>query len=444
MNPVRNEPDKMPHHQKTGKGIPPGWRSPDELPEPPVSRWHRIVSSLRVALGLRPLPPPVTAPVGAVGVVVEREAEPPLEPRDWLRVGQYVLLAFAFVAVIVGAVALYGRASRPTLQQLMQAQSILREAAQRLTEGDLAAAEALHGQLAARSASGCMLSFFEGAMEATYQRVGRPMPEGRPAADSPVEKLAREAGRLEAAGDHAGAERKVAEAVARAPEDLSLRLIHAGLLRALGNYPATLAEAEEIERRTGPSAAVHGLKAQAYLGMKQYAQAQEEFGRALVYEPSSTTLRLGLVDVLTRTRQLNWAAAEALQVLRYDEANPDAYLALGLISEIGNDLAGAERSYRQALRIHPNHVKALNNLAFLLADRLGRAEEALPLAQKAASLAPRSPAIQDTLGWVYHRLGREQEARAAIARARQLDPTYADAEQHWRDLNAPSAAEGEK
>lgn len=427
-----DEPHDQPQDETT-EGLPPGWQSPDELEPVPVGWLYRALTSLRMALGLRPLPPPVAPRTVLPGDV---EALEPVHGRDVLRAAAYAALGLAFVGLTILAVWLYGREGRPSLEQLVRAQSVLREAAMRLNEGDLAGAEALHRQLEDRPSVGRMLVFFEGSLQAAYQRAGKQMPRGRRPADDPAAALAREAGRLEAAGDRTGSARLVAEALRKAPDDLSLHLIRAGLLSAIGDHRQALQEAAEIERRTGASGTVHGLKAQAYLGLGRYAEAQEEFERALVYEPSSASLRLGLVEVLTRTKQLVRASAETIQVLRYDDANPDAFLALGLINEIGDDPASAERCYRQALRLSPGHVKALNNLAYLLADRLGRAAEALPLAQKAVSIAPESAVLQDTLGWVYHRLGKDQEARIAIAKARRLDPAYADAQEHWRQLNA--------
>jgi len=263
------------------------------------------------------------------------------------------------------------------------------------------------------------------------------MPRTQPAHDDSIGALAREAGRLQYSGNRQGAARKLAEAISKTPGDLSLRLLQAGLLSSIGDNEGSLAQAEEIERHVGPSGTIYGLKAQAYLGLRRLPEAQHEYERALLYEPASSIFRLGLVEVLTRTNQLPRASAEAIQVLRYDSANPDAFLALGLINEAGGDLVSAERCYRQAIRVSPNHVKSLNNLAFLLADRLNRPEEALPLAQKAASIAPGTAAFQDTLGWVYHRLGRDQEARVALAKARRLDPGNTDAQEHWRQLSAP-------
>jgi Tfp pilus assembly protein PilF len=60
-------------------------------------------------------------------------------------------------------------------------------------------------------------------------------------------------------------------------------------------------------------------------------------------------------------------------------------------------------SYRSVLNIDPSNLIALNNLSYALARE--NPDEALTLAQHAAEIAPDSPTVQDTLGWIYYRKG---------------------------------------
>src|SRR5262249_38824373 len=60
----------------------------------------------------------------------------------------------------------------------------------------------------------------------------------------------------------------------------------------------------------------------------------------------------------------------------------------------------ARDAYEKALAMNPNFVPALNNLAVLDSERLGRLDAAYDLAKKAKALAPNSPNIADTLGWI--------------------------------------------
>lgn len=88
-----------------------------------------------------------------------------------------------------------------------------------------------------------------------------------------------------------------------------------------------------------------------------------------------------------------------------------------------SNLEKAREVYEAALNLNPNDVVALNNLAYLLSDKLGAPQQALPYALKAAEL-DESAEILDTLGWVYVRLGRFGDAISELTRAVQQEPDY--------------------
>ncbi|MEZ6210719.1 MAG: tetratricopeptide repeat protein [Phycisphaerales bacterium] len=71
----------------------------------------------------------------------------------------------------------------------------------------------------------------------------------------------------------------------------------------------------------------------------------------------------------------------------------------------------------QALEINPDALDVNNDLAYTLAEDLKRPADALPYAQKAESLSPDAPTVLDTLGWVYHRLGRNEDAARTLKKA---------------------------
>lgn len=78
--------------------------------------------------------------------------------------------------------------------------------------------------------------------------------------------------------------------------------------------------------------------------------------------------------------------------------------------------------YEQILKFDPNNAIALNNLAYLKAERGVDLDEALDLAQKAAAKVKDSPEIQDTLGWAYLKKNMPDEAAAAFRVALQSQP----------------------
>jgi thioredoxin-like negative regulator of GroEL len=92
--------------------------------------------------------------------------------------------------------------------------------------------------------------------------------------------------------------------------------------------------------------------------------------------------------------------------------------------------------YRRVLELAPDTVLALNNLAYGLAVRRNSAKDALPLAEKAYSLAKGNPNITDTLGWIYHLLGNNEKANELLAAAVQAGAQNADIHLHLAIVSA--------
>ena len=88
------------------------------------------------------------------------------------------------------------------------------------------------------------------------------------------------------------------------------------------------------------------------------------------------------------------------------------------------------RGVPEAAQRNPNDTIALNNLAYSLAVRHQKPQEALPLAERADLLSPRSAVIYDTLGCIKHLLGDHAEAARLLAFAAQSLPTNVDVQLH--------------
>jgi tetratricopeptide (TPR) repeat protein len=87
------------------------------------------------------------------------------------------------------------------------------------------------------------------------------------------------------------------------------------------------------------------------------------------------------------------------------------------------DYAGAAAAFEQVREITPDNPGVLNDLAFVYAEHLGRPQDALPLAERAASLRPDSWNIADTLGTVYAKLDRPDDAARELRRSIGLSST---------------------
>jgi uncharacterized protein (TIGR03790 family) len=113
-----------------------------------------------------------------------------------------------------------------------------------------------------------------------------------------------------------------------------------------------------------------------------------------------------------------------------DARIPDAQMLLAQRYEQDHEYDKAIERYRLILAVNPNDPIALNNLAYGLAVRKGDPAEAIAYAERAISLAPRSPTLADTLAWVQHLLGRDREAAPVIASVVKALPGNAEVRLH--------------
>lgn len=87
------------------------------------------------------------------------------------------------------------------------------------------------------------------------------------------------------------------------------------------------------------------------------------------------------------------------------------------------ELVTAERGYREALALSPDHPDAVHFLGLLLHQR-GRSAEALPLLQRALSLSPRNHLFHGNLASVLQQLGQDRDAERLFHEALSLSPDY--------------------
>ncbi len=97
--------------------------------------------------------------------------------------------------------------------------------------------------------------------------------------------------------------------------------------------------------------------------------------------------------------------------------NTDLLYARALTAEKLDMLDVAESDLRMVIMHEPENASALNALGYTLADRTTRLNEAREYILKAAQLLPDDPAILDSLGWVYFRLGQYNESIKWLSKA---------------------------
>lgn len=75
--------------------------------------------------------------------------------------------------------------------------------------------------------------------------------------------------------------------------------------------------------------------------------------------------------------------------------------------------------YKKYIKMNPDDATGYNDLAFVMTENTKDYKEASVYAEKAYMLSPKDPAIQDTIGWVYYKLGNYAKAQIYLEQAYQ-------------------------
>jgi len=100
---------------------------------------------------------------------------------------------------------------------------------------------------------------------------------------------------------------------------------------------------------------------------------------------------------------------------------PESQTTLGTFRQQRGRLIAAERSFREALRLDPEFFPAIGNLADVLRER-DRDDLAEPVLEAGLERFPRNPWLLQSLGLLYARTDRTEEATTMLGRAAALDP----------------------
>jgi len=145
---------------------------------------------------------------------------------------------------------------------------------------------------------------------------------------------------------------------------------------------------------------------------RQYLDNQ----RASTPDQSAELVRIE-VELLSQAGLKDDAIELVTTALSVAPDNIDLLYTRAMLAEQVDNLAMLEQDLRTIIRLKPDHAEALNALGYTLADRTDRWSEAMPLIQRAMELSPDNPAVIDSMGWIYFRMGDFAKARPLLEKA---------------------------
>jgi len=157
------------------------------------------------------------------------------------------------------------------------------------------------------------------------------------------------------------------------------------------------------------------LLAEMYERTSQHQEAEKMYLEAFLRDPSCVATAKRLVKLLVRGRAFE-RAREVVMKLEFagEGGSPAPGAWRSELLELRSFLASAawstgeealaEELYRETLRQDPNSLRAINDLAWILAQRRGRCEDALRLAERGLQVAPTNPHLRDTREMILSKL----------------------------------------
>jgi tetratricopeptide (TPR) repeat protein len=190
-------------------------------------------------------------------------------------------------------------------------------------------------------------------------------------------------------------------------------LVEAGdAQRALGSPREAIILYQEALRLDARRAEAHHNLGNAFLDLNQPGEAARCYRATLALKPDDAQVLCNLGNALRQTGQIEEAMTCTQRAIALAPALSMAHNNLGLLLAARTQRA-AVASYREALRLNPGYVEALNNLGNVLRE-LGERREALALYQRAVQLDPSRADSHCNLGYALLDARRVTEAVASF------------------------------
>jgi tetratricopeptide (TPR) repeat protein len=196
------------------------------------------------------------------------------------------------------------------------------------------------------------------------------------------------------------------------------------------NYAAGHRRVDEVLQKQPTSAVAYYLRGKLYLSEKKFDLAQTALLKAIDLDSNLSSAYDLLSPAFLNANNPSQALNQMNAVLAKKPDDLQALLAIGMIYSQMKEFNKARDAYERVIAVSPTHILALNNLAYIYAEKFNDLKRGSELAQKARSIAPTNPSVLDTLGWITYKQGDYQQAAELLKDSVAKSPDNAEIQFH--------------
>jgi tetratricopeptide (TPR) repeat protein len=236
-------------------------------------------------------------------------------------------------------------------------------------------------------------------------------------------------------------------------EDRRARLLIMDAYRSAKDLPKALQAGKEALTKYPNDPAIRASQA-LLLGENEQTDEGVKMLRAqLTKSDADRDTYISIAQVYERAKRFREAeeAARAAEVLPgRPRDNEMVWFVLGAIYERQKFFDKAEEQFKKSLAVNPKNGSVLNYYGYMLGDLGQRLDEAADLVQRALKEEPYNGAYLDSMGWIYYRQNKLDDAVTTLRQALARDSHDPTIHSHLGDVyaklgrNELAAAEWEK
>jgi serine/threonine protein kinase/Tfp pilus assembly protein PilF len=171
-------------------------------------------------------------------------------------------------------------------------------------------------------------------------------------------------------------------------------------------------KAEEIDSK---NPYLYFVRGNVYFEFDRYDDAIKEYQKAIKLDPKFVDAYLNLGAIYHQKEKYDAAIKEYETILETAPDNLEAHRRLGNVYNEQEKYDQALSEYKKAYELNPMDASSLNTLAYFYAEQGTTLRKAERLLKQAIEMLPSAHKyFLDSLGWVYYKLGRYQEAHERV------------------------------